>query len=419
MPVVSQVDPQALKKGKTGMSAGSLLIVQGGGPTPVLNATLSSILKESSLHTDNIGRIYGARSGVAGLMRGDVVDLSLVPAMDHSRLRMTPGAALGSSREKPSPDQLERIAENLRRLGIRYLLMIGGNGTMCGAEAISHCCRNAANEIQVIGLPKTVDNDIAATDRCPGYASAARYVAQSTQDLAMDVSSLPQPVSIFETMGRSVGWLAAASALAKTEPEDAPHLVYLPERAFNVETFLADLDHVVTRLGWAVVVVSEGLRNAAGQMIAESTDPSQVDALQRPLPGGVGQFLAGIVAQRMKIRCRTERPGLLGRSSMLHVSARDLADADLVGRAGVLALLAGLTEKMVSLRPLNHAEPDGFDLVPLHSVAGIERPIPAAWLSGTSSAVNDAFLEYVRPLVGGLLPYHSTFRHSLNSIGAS
>ena len=400
------------------MSTQNLLIVQGGGPTPVLNATLASILEEACRHS-RIGQIFGARFGVAGLVSGDIVDLSDFPREDLERLRMSPGAALGSSRSKPIPAHLDLIAQHLRRLNVRHLLLIGGNGTMRGAEVIGQFCKDAAYEVQVVGIPKTVDNDIAATDRCPGYASAARYVAQSTRDLGMDVCSLPQPVSILETMGRSVGWLAAASAVAKLEPDDAPHLIYLPERPFDTEKFLADLDRVVTRLGWAVVVVSEGLRGPDGQLIYETADPSQADALQRPLPGGVGQFLAGVVAHGLKIRCRTEKPGLLGRSSMLHASSRDLEDAELVGRAGVRALLAGHSEEMVSLRPLDDPGTTGCDLVPLHAVAGKERAIPAAWLSPAATSVNDGFLAYVRPLIGSLMPYHSPFKLSLDSFGVS
>jgi len=404
--------------GRTGVNKENLLIVQCGGPTPVLNATLASILEEAYRHS-KIGRIFGAMSGVTGVINGDVIDLSGLPQADLDRLRMSPGAALWSSRSKPSSAHLDLIVQNLRRVGVRHLLLIGGNGTMRGAQVISQFCKDAAYEVQIIGIPKTVDNDIAVTDRSPGYASAARYVAQSTRDLGMDVASLPQPVSIFETMGRTVGWLAAASVAAKLDEEDAPHLVYLPERPFYTKKFLADLDRVVTKLGWAVVVVSEGLRNETGDLIYETADPSQVDALQRPLPGGVGQFLAGIVALRLKIRCRTEKPGLLGRSSMLHASSRDLEDAEIVGRGGVGALLAGHTDQMVSLRPLHDPGTTGYDLVPLHAVAGKDHGIPATWLSETATSINEGFLQYVRPLIGDLMPYHSFFKLSLDSFGVS
>ena len=181
---------------------------------------------------------------------------------------------------------------------------------------------------------------------------------------------------------RCVGWLAGASTLAKVAEEDAPHLVYLPEVPFYKERFLADLDRIVTRQGWAVVVVSEGIRNEDESLVYEMSDPSQLDPLNRPMTGGVGQFLAGVVAENLRIRCRSEKPGLLGRASMAHVSTQDQQDAELVGRSGVRALLAGETDKMVALRPLEDAGELGYDLVPLSAASGIDRAIPAEWLLG-------------------------------------
>jgi 6-phosphofructokinase len=400
------------------MRADNLMIVQGGGPTTVFNASLSSVIEEGVCQR-GIGRILGARSGTEGLTQGNVVDLSQMTSDDLRLLRHSPGAALGSSRFKPTADHLELLVEHLRRLEIKYIIFMGGNGTMRGAETISAFCRSIDFEVQIIGIPKTIDNDLAVTDRCPGYASAAKYVAQSTRDLGMDIRSLPQPVTILETMGRSVGWLAGASSLAKSAENDAPHLIYVPELPFHTERFLEDLDGVVTRLGWAVVVVSEGIRNEDGSLVYEMNDPSQLDPLKRPMTGGVGQFLAGVVAKNLKIRCRSEKPGLLGRASMAHVSIQDQQDAELVGRAGVRALLAGATDMMVALRPLEDTGTLGYDLVPLSAVTGIERAIPAEWLIGGPLAVTGGFVEYLRPLVGELFQYSPALRSGLQPMGAS
>jgi 6-phosphofructokinase len=400
------------------MRADNLMIVQGGGPTTVFNASLSSVIEEGVCQR-GIGRILGARSGTEGLTQGNVVDLSQMTSDDLRLLRHSPGAALGSSRFKPTADHLELLVEHLRRLEIKYIIFMGGNGTMRGAETISAFCRSIDFEVQIIGIPKTIDNDLAVTDRCPGYASAAKYVAQSTRDLGMDIRSLPQPVTILETMGRSVGWLAGASSLAKAAENDAPHLIYVPELPFHTERFLEDLDGVVTRLGWAVVVVSEGIRNEDGSLVYEMNDPSQLDPLKRPMTGGVGQFLAGVVAKNLKIRCRSEKPGLLGRASMAHVSIQDQQDAELVGRAGVRALLAGATDMMVALRPLEDTGTLGYDLVPLSAVTGIERAIPAEWLIGGPLAVTGGFVEYLRPLVGELFQYSPALRSGLQPMGAS
>ena len=400
------------------MKGHNLLVVQGGGPTQVLNASLAGIVQEAQ-GDGGIGEIWGARAGIEGLVDGYFANLGSLSSSELELLRMSPGAALGSSRARPPEEKLSRIVENLRRRDVRYVLFIGGNGTMRGAERVGEYCRESGYDVQVIGIPKTVDNDIAITDRCPGYASAARFVADATRDLGRDVRSLPQPVSILETMGRDVGWLAAASVAGKTDPQDAPHLVYVPEIPFNTERFLSDLDGFMARLGWAIVVVSEGIRDETGRLVYQSDDPTQADALKRPITGGVAQFLAETVARRLKIRCRSEKPGLIGRASMLHAAAQDLKDAELVGRAGVRALLAGESDKMVSLVPLRANHGAGYGYVPLKAVAGIDRPLPAGWISESAIPVNDKFLEYLRPLIGELAPYNSPLQFQPDTIGDS
>ncbi len=390
------------------MTARNLLVVQGGGPTQVLNTTLAAIVEEAQAH-GRFEHVYGARRGISGFLRDEIVDLGRLHAADLAMLRATPGAALGSSRAKPSEQELARLPELLGHYEVRDLLFVGGNGTMRGAEVIGRICHDAGHDAQVLGVPKTVDNDIAVTDRCPGFASAARYIAQSTRDLGMDVRSLPQPVSILETMGRSVGWLAAAAAAGKRDEQDAPHLVYLPERPFDMDDFLSSLDGIVARQGWAIVVVSEGIRDADGKYVFQVDDPAQSDPLQRPITGGVAQFLSEAVARNLKMRCRSEKPGLLGRASMLHAAPQDLKDADLVGRAAVRGLLAGETGKMVALLPLCDAGETGNSFVPLDAVAEVERPIPAEWTRDGAIPVGDEFFQYLEPLIGELVPYWDPF----------
>jgi 6-phosphofructokinase 1 len=384
------------------MGVGNLMIVQGGGPTAVFNASLSSAISEA-VSQPGMGRLYGARYGMRGLVEDDIVELGSMTANDLELLRNSPGAALGSSRYKPAEEDYGRMVENLRKLDIRSMIFMGGNGTMKGAALVSAHSRDAGFAVQVIGVPKTVDNDIAMTDRCPGFASAARYMAQTTRDLGMDIRSLPQPVTILEVIGRSIGWLAAATALAKSREADAPHLIYLPEKPFHAERFLTDLDRIVTKHGWAIVVATEGIRNPDGSLVYELKDVTHLDPLARPMTGGVGQFMANLVGEKLKIRCRTEKPGLIARAAMTQVSAQDQKDAELVGRAGVRALAAGETEKMVSLLPLG-AE-NGYELVPLSEVADAERPLPAEWILDAPIPVSDEFFEYAKPLVGELTPY--------------
>jgi 6-phosphofructokinase 1 len=380
---------------------GKLLILQGGGPTPVVNASLFGAIDEANRNA-KFGRILGARFGVEGLLKSDFVELSSISTSEIERLRTTPGASLGTTRYQPNEEELSRIRDILRKNDIRSLLVIGGNGSLRGAEAIADAVKDAG--ICVIGIPKTVDNDICCTDRCPGYGSAARYVAQSVRDLGMDVRSLPQPVSIFETMGRSIGWLAAASCLAKIDDAHAPHLIYLPERLFDTDRFISDIDNVVRQRGWAVAVVSEGIRDARGP-VYETAEASQRDALNRALPGGVGAYLASMVTQSLNIRCRSETPGLCGRSSALHVSPADRADAEIVGRHGVRAAIERHTAQMVALLPMGEQDnAPRCELVPLSQVRG-ERPFPTEWMSTDNTSVAPAFIQYARRIVGPLVDY--------------
>lgn len=388
------------------MAGKNLLVVQSGGPTQVINASLCAALEEPTA-----GKIFGARHGFEGLIRGELVDLSGLTEAQRERIRHSPGAVLGSSRVRPSEAEMDTILDHLCEREIHQALLIGGNGTMQAGLALSRFSSSQGYELQVIGVPKTVDNDIQGTNRCPGYASAAHFVAQSTRDLGMDVRSLTQPVSILETMGRDVGWLAAAAVLARRDATDAPHLVYIPEVAFDTEQFLADLDGILQRRGWAIVVVSEGIRDAAGMPVYENSETSQKDVLERPLPGGVARYLAEVVTRRLKVRCRDEKPGLLSRASMLHVSQRDWADAALVGYAGRLALDRGETEKMVGLTPLDGGEA-GTALLPLKKISWMARGVPREWLVDGNPPLNEKFSEYLGPLIGELLEYEDVFNHA-------
>ncbi|HEX7362382.1 MAG TPA: diphosphate--fructose-6-phosphate 1-phosphotransferase [Bryobacteraceae bacterium] len=398
------------------MKGRNLMVVQGGGPTQVLNSTLAAVVDEARA-TRGFERVLGARGGTKGLVEGSVADLSRLPSRELELLRTSPGAALGSSRFKPSTEDMARIVEQLQRMRVGHVLFIGGNGTMRGAELLLEYCRKTGCEVQVLGLPKTVDNDIAGTDRCPGYASAARYVAQSTRDLGMDLRSLPQPMTILETMGRGVGWLAAAAALGKRDEADAPHLLYLPEAPFEMESFISAVEDAIAKHGWAVVVVSEGICYADGRMVYQKLDPRQADPLNRPLTGGVGQYLADEIAAHLGIRCRCEKPGLLGRASALHASCQDRKDAELVGRAGVRGLLENRTSQMVSLLPLHGAGKAGYTFVELHEAAGIERQIPAEWVDKGAIPVKPKFFEYLQPLAGSLIPYHAPISSELDFHG--
>lgn len=378
----------------------NMLIVQGGGPSPVFNRSLvSSIRKAKS--TLKVKNIFGAMNGIEGLARGDTKKLNGLSEVELNRIAHSPGAVLGSSRMEPDESQLKASVSNLKELGIECALFMGGNGTMEGAADYARFCRSVNYSLQVVGVPKTIDNDIAVTDRCPGFASAARYIAQTTLDLAADLRSLPGSISILETLGRDSGWLAASTLLAKRADEDAPHLIYLPESPFHTDGFLSAVQSAHRQYGWVMVTVAEGLRFANGHRVFEQKLSPKGRAEERPLIGGVAQHLASIVGERLGLRCRNEKPGLIGRSCISQVAEMDRADADLVGEAGVQALVDGKWDVMIALSPRTPDEPAKTFLVSLSKVKGQKRPIPKAWL-GSELGVDKTFLNYVTPLVGEL-----------------
>ena len=385
-------------------------MLQSGGPTAVLNTTLAAVIDQARAASSPVQRVLGAQSGFDGLCRGEFLDLTNLGGDYLHQLKHTAGASLGTSRFAPSSDDLARATKYLVADDVRWVIVIGGNGSLRGAAALSRAAKDGGSDLCVVAAPKTIDNDIAGTDRCPGYASAARYVAQAVADLGADVRALPQPVSIFETMGRNVGWLGAASVLAKRDEADAPHLIYLPEKPFDVGTFIGDIDRVLSKHGWCVAVVSEGLRNAGGEPIYEIDHATQRDDCNRPLVGGVAGMLADAITHGLKIRCRSEKPGLCGRASMVHVAVQDVKDAELVGRAAVRAAMEGRDGHMISLLPVNasqngngngHAR-EGYEAVAIAGAGG-ERPLPIEWLDGSPLSVGRKFIDYARPLVGPLM----------------
>ena len=370
----------------------------------MLNCSLYGIIRQAQ-EADAIRNILGARFGIEGILQGSFIDLGRQSEDTLERLRTSPGSAIGSSRRKILEDDYDRILDVLERHDVRYVLYNGGNGTMYGAMLLADAAEHRGYELGVIGVPKTVDNDLPATDRSPGYASAARYIAASVRELGTDVGSLPTPVSILETMGRNVGWLAAAAAAARTGSDTAPHMIYLPEKPFDKDGFLGELNDVLEQLGWAVVVVSEGLQDAEDNPVYVTDAVAQADAVGRILPGGVASYLADLAARELDVRCRSEKPGLCARSSVLLTSPVDRSDAECVGRMAVTAAVSGESRKMVALRPRRTStEKPLTHLVPLQEAANGKKTLPEKFLCEGKSFVADDFLGYLMPLLGPDLP---------------
>ncbi len=374
------------------------VVAHGGGPTIVMNASLAGVVEECRRHGE-ITALYGARRGIQGVLEDDFIDLyRLDPALIEG-VGETPGSALGSCRRGVREEEYERVLEVFRKRGVRYFFYNGGNGSMYLAMRIGRAAREAGYELRVVGIPKTIDNDIVGTDHTPGYGSTARFFACAVRDIGSDIRELPGRVSVVEVMGRNVGWLVAATALARRVPDDPPHLIYFPERPLSPEKFLADVERVYGRLGYAVVAVCEGQTDdKGGQFGADQFAP---DGFQRTLSANLGHVLAQLILDRLKIRARSEKPGVLGRSSGAFASRVDRDEARLCGRAAVAAAVEGTTGKMVTLvRESNTPYRSTTGLAELEDVAYTERRFPAEWIHLEGNDVSPEFLDYVRPLAG-------------------
>lgn len=383
----------------------NVLILQCGGPTPVVNASLAAAIAACQTHRA-VGQIWGARLGLQGLVQGDWVELTGLPATALERLSRQPGAALGSGRYRLREEELPAAFAHLAKRRIGVLLLLGGNGTMAAAHrlerhGVASGYKVDGQPLRVVGIPKTVDNDLAGTEVAPGYGSAARFIAQTVRDISLDLYAMRNfdDVAVLEVMGRHAGWLAAAAALARSHPDDAPHLILVPERPLDEEAFLTAVAAVHRRHDICLVVAAEGLRDSAGQFLAEKFQKAEVDASGQRMLGlaaGVAPYLAHLVRSRLGLLCRQQRPDTIQRScrALAHETDRQLAV--LVGRAGVEAALAGVSGHMVGLR---HT-PGGWETapVPFAQVVGQERLLPASFLAADTYDLAPPFYDYTNTI---------------------
>ena len=388
----------------------NMLIVHGGAPTAVMNASLYGAITAAQ-KSGVVDSIYGARGGSRSLLTGDYIDLSALSREALEKLPYTPASFIGTSRF-PVDNDYAAIADKLVEQDIRYLLFNGGNGSMdtCGKIAAAIARRAPGKGIRVVGIPKTIDNDIAVTDHAPGFGSAARYLAASVSELAQDVASLPIHICIVESMGRNSGWLTAAAALAKTagrseasfseQSQLGPHLIYVPEVPFDEEEFLDEAKTLYDRYGGVVVVASEGLKTGDGKPIV----PPLFQTGRSVYYGDVSAHLCATVIRKLGIKARSEKPGILGRCSIAHQSALDRDEAILAGAEAVKAALSGQTAVMVGFRRIS-SKPYRCEtfLIPIEEVMLHERTLPLEYLNPEKNGVNGNFLEWCGPLIGGPL----------------
>ena len=384
------------------MGRGNLLVGQSGGCTAVMNASLAGVLDEAA-RQPAVGRVYGALHGVLGLLDGDVVELDPSDAGLRRRLARTPAAALGSVRHRLSGDEIEQALAMLRRLEVRYLHYIGGNDSAQTSLDLARAAAHAGYELRVVGIPKTVDNDLPAMDHTPGFGSAARFLASAVVDAGRDTLAMRRtdPVKIVEVGGRNAGWLAAAASLGRRTEHDPPQLVYLPERPLDPEQVLADVERVLRRTGWAVIVVSEGVRTPDGALLEADRASVSTDRFGHPQLGGAGRVLAGLIAARLNVRAKYDRPGSLQRLLRAYQSPGDVREARRAGRAAVRFAVRGLSGVMAALQADRAPRyRSWFRPVPLEQIANRERCVPAELLSPADAYPGEALRAYAAPLVG-------------------
>jgi 6-phosphofructokinase len=391
---------------------GNLLVLQSGGCTAVMNASLAGVLRAAA-GSAAVGRVYGAHQGIRGALRGELFDLTeQAPPLDE--LRRTPAALLGSARHKLSEPELDQVLATLRRLDVRYFHVIGGNDSADTGHRLAAAAAAAGYELNVVTIPKTVDNDLPETDHVPGYGSAARFVAQVTMDAGRDTESISSvdPVKIIEVAGRDAGWLAAASGLGRREDEDAPHLIYPPERPFSIDRFLDDVQRSHDRRGRAVVVASEALKDeATGDYLQADSSALYTDSFGHRQLGGAAAALCQAVASRLGLKAKFDKPGTIQRMMTASYSEVDLAEAEEAGARAVGLATGGVTGAMVTLvRAADQPYRCDFGHAALERVANRVRFLPPEYLTADGHAVTDAFRAYAEPLLGAPLPRYPRLR---------
>lgn len=385
---------------------GNVLVVHGGGPTAVINASLYGVIKEAKA-CKTVEKVYGALGGSEGILKEDFLDLLSFPEEKLKLLLETPATAIGSSRFALEEEDYQAMPAIFEKYNIKYVLLNGGNGTMDTCGRIYKACKDSG--VTVVGIPKTIDNDIAITDHTPGFGSAARYIAATTAEVGVDVKSLPIHVCIVEAMGRNAGWITAASALARKNPGDAPHLIYVPERVFNEEEFLEDVKRLYDEKGGVVVVASEGLKGSDGQPIV----PPIFKTERATYYGDVSSHLANLVIQKLGIKARSEKPGICGRASIAWQSPVDQEEAVLTGREALKAAMEGAGGVMIGL--IREDTADGSyrvhaERIPIEQVMMYERTLPGTYVNERGNDVTEEFVSWCRPLLGPELRDFIDFR---------
>lgn len=385
---------------------GNAIVGQSGGPTVVINQSLAGIALAARKHSGAIKSVLGAVHAVKGILEENLIDLSRESVATIEAVAKTPCAGLGSVRKKPTRDECVKMFEVMKAHDVRYFFYIGGNDSAESASIVHEIAREEKYDLRVFHVPKTIDNDLLVTDHCPGYGSAARFVAMALMGDDLDNRSLPG-IKIDVVMGRHAGFLTAASVLARTRDGDGPHLVYVPERPFSKDAFLADVDRVYKKLGRCVIAASEGISDASGKAIGETGEKDQFGNVQLSGSGALGDLLSAWIKKGLgeKLRVRADTLGYLQRSFPGVASEVDAREARMVGEAAVAAAVSGAHESG-SIAIERTGEGKSYSsrtiVTTLASVAKATKPLDPKWISPAGNDIERGFVDYAAPLVGAL-----------------
>ena len=385
------------------------IVGQSGGPTAVINASLYGVVYEALNREDVIGTIYGMINGIEGFLNENLMDMKPLEVNGELELiKTTPGSYLGSCRYKLPEDLTDavypQLFEKFEKYNIGYFFYIGGNDSMDTVSKLSRYAETVNSEIRFIGIPKTIDNDLVLTDHTPGFGSAAKYVASTVREIAIDASVYDnkKSVTIVEIMGRHAGWLAAASVLARKFEGDNPVLIYLPEVAFDQEQFLADVQKAFEHTSNLVVCISEGINDGNGKFVCELASDVGTDTFGHKMLTGSGKYLENLVKEKLGIKVRSVELNVCQRCSSSCLSATDLDEAAASGRFAVSAALDGETGKMINfIRKSDDPYILEFGTADVNEICNKEKAVPEEWITKDGSDIGDEFIAYARPLIRG------------------
>jgi len=389
----------------------NLLVIQSGGPTAVINSSLAGVIKGGFDHGDKIGKVYGGLYGIEGVDEEKIVSLDKFKDEELlNLLKQTPSSYLGSCRKKlPSLEEdkgfYERIFEIFKKYDIGYFFCIGGNDSMDTVDKMSRYAAEIGSDVRVIGVPKTIDNDLALTDHTPGYGSAAKFIANSLRQLKKDTEVYSMPsVVVLEAMGRNAGWLTAAAALANDELTQAADIICLPEVAFDLDSFLAKVEKVGKGQDTVMIAVSEGIRDKDGNYIMENVNAlrKEHDRFGHAALGGVGQMIKESIVSELGLKARSIELSTLQRCWSSGASLCDVTEAFDAGYTGVRFAAGGLTGVVPGFKRISDA-PYEMEIVPydVKQIANVEKKIPQSMLSKDGFGVTDEFIKYALPLIEG------------------